>query len=209
MAADSAPAVAVAAGEAAEDSADTRVPVRATETASLITHPAAFPHGSMASAEDEIAAGEAAIGKLDYEAAFKHFDKATKLDSKNPIAFFGKAEAALGLPTEEADNILGWYRRAIELEPENPQFHEAIASLCMDLGRFNEAEQAYTKAAELDQENGSFYYSEFAIHYRNKAPIVMEQFMDDKTRDMIAQKSLTYALKALNLSREEAKRLLQ
>ena len=163
----------------------------------------------MPSADEEITGGEAALSKLDYETAFKHFDKAAKLDPKNPIAFFGKAEAALGIPTEEADNILSWYRKAIDLEPDNPQFHEAIASLCMDLGRFNEAEQAYTKAAELDKDNASFYYSEFAIHYRTKAPVVMEQFLDEKTKDMIAQKSLNYILKALGISREEAKRLLQ
>ena len=162
----------------------------------------------MAGADEEIAAGEAALSKLDYDAAFKHFDKATKLDGKNPIAFFGKAEAALGVPTLEADDILSWYRKAIELEPESAQFHEAIASLCMDLGRFNEAEQAYNKAAELDQDNAPFYYSEFAVHYRTKAPVVMEQFLDEKTKDMIAQKSLTYVLKALNMGRDEAKRLL-
>ena len=162
----------------------------------------------MPSADEEIAAGEAALSKLDYDAALKHFDKATKLDGKNPIAFFGKAEAALGIPTLDADDVVGWYRKAIELDPENAQFHEAIASLCMDLGRFNEAEQAYNKAAELDKDNASFYYSEFAVHYRNKAPVVMEQFLDDKTRDMIAQKSLSYVLKALNMERDEAKRLL-
>jgi len=162
----------------------------------------------MPSADEELAAGEAALSKLDYDAAFKHFDKAAKADPKNAIAFFGKAEAALGIPTEEADHILSWYRKAIKLEPLNAQFQEAIASLCMDLGRFNEAEQAYTKAAELDKDNASFYYSEFAIHYRNKAPVIMEQFLDDKTRDMIAQKSLNYLLKALNMEREEAKRLL-
>ena len=192
----------------AEDSGDPRVLRPGTETARLITHPSAFPWDSMASAEDEIAAGEAALSKLDYEAALKHFDKATKLDPKNPIAYFGKAESALGLPTEDAEHILGWYRKAIELEPDNAQFQEAIASLCMDLGRFNEAEQAYTKAAELDNDNASFYYSEFAIHYRTKAPVVMEQFLDEKTKDMIAQKSLTYVLKALNMGRDEAKRLL-
>lgn len=162
----------------------------------------------MSSADEEISAGETALSHLDYDAAFKHFDKATKLDPKNPLAFFGKAEAALGVSTLEAEGILGWYRKAIELEPENPQFHEALASLCMDLGRFNEAEQAYNKAAELDKDNAPFYYSEFAVHYRAKAPVVMEQFLDDKTRDMIAQKSLNYVLKALNMGREEAKRLL-
>ena len=76
----------------------------------------------MPSADEEIGAGEAALGRLDYDAAFKHFDRAAKADSKNAIAFFGKAEAALGIPTEEADNILSWYRKAIELEPLNAQF---------------------------------------------------------------------------------------
>ncbi len=135
-------------------------------------------------------------------------DKATKLDAKNPIAFFGKAEAGLGIPTLEADDIVSWYRKAIELEPDNAQFHEAIASMCMDLGRFNEAEQAYNKAAELDKDNAPFYYSEFAVNYRSKAPVAMEQFLDDKTRAMIANKALDYALKALNMSRDEAKKLL-
>jgi len=36
----------------------------------------------------------------------------------------------------------------------------------------------------------------------------MEQFLDDKTRDMIRQKALTYALKALGLEKEDAKRLI-
>lgn len=162
----------------------------------------------MPDAEEAIAAGERALSQLDYEAAFKHFDRATKADGKSPIAFFGKAESALGIPNLAADDILGWYRKAIELDPENAQFHEGLASLCMDLGRFNEAEQAYAKAADLDRENASFYYSEFAIQYRAKAPVIMEQFLDDKTRDMIAQKAINYMLKALNIDREEAKRLL-
>jgi len=163
---------------------------------------------SMSSADEEIGAGEAALSKLDYDAAFKHFDKATKLDAKNPIAFFGKAESALGIPTVEADDIVSWYRKAIEIEPENAQFHEALASLCMDLGRFNEAEQAYNKAAEPAKDNAAFYHSELAAHDRTKAPVVMEQFLDEKTKDMIAQKSLSYVLKALSMDREEAKRLL-
>ena len=163
----------------------------------------------MPGADEEIAAGEAKLSQLDYEAAYKHFEKAAKLDPKNPIAHFGKAEAALGVPTVEADAILASYRKAIELEPDNPQFHEAVASLCMDLGRFNEAEQAYGKAAELDKDNAAFYYSEFAIHYRNKAPVVMEQFLDEKTKDMIASKALSYALKALSMDKDEARRLLQ
>src|SRR5213083_2619495 len=118
-------------------------------------------------AEADIAAGEQALGQLDYDSAYKHFDKATKADPAS-----------------------------------------ALASFCVDLGRFNEAEEQYNAAAKLDDENAPFYWSEFAVQYARKAPLIMEQFLDDKTRDMIRQKALTYALKALGVEKEDAKRLL-
>ena len=160
-------------------------------------------------ADPEIQAGEQALSALDYPEAYKHFDKASKADPKNPVAWFGKAEAALGLPQMEAEDILACYKKAVELEPEHPQFLEALASFSMDLGRFNEAEQFYNKAADVDRENAAYYWSEFAVNYRAKAPVVMEKFLDDKTKDMIAQKALSYALKAIDLSKDDAKRLLQ
>ena len=159
-------------------------------------------------ADEEIAKGEQALGALDYEAAFKHFDKAAKADEKNAVAFFGKAESALGVPKVEADEIQALYKKAIDLDPENPQYHDALASFCVDLGRFNDAEEHYNKAAALDPDNAPFYWSEFAIQYARKAPVAMEQFLDDKTRDMIRQKALTYALKALGVEKDDAKRLL-
>lgn len=163
----------------------------------------------MVGADEEITAGEQALGSLDYQAAYKHFERAAKADPSNPVAWFGKAEAALGLPQIEAADILTCYKKAVEIDPDHPQFLEAIASFTMDMGRFNEAEQYYNKAAEVDKDNAAYYWSEFAINYRSKAPVAMEQFLDDKTRDMIAQKSLSYALKALGLSKDDAKRLLQ
>ena len=159
-------------------------------------------------ADDEIAAGEQALGQLDYNTAYRHFEKATKEDATNAVAFFGKAEAALGVPKVEAEEILGLYKKAIELDGENPQYRDALASFCVDLGRFNEAEEHYNAAAKLDEENAPFYWSEFAIQYARKAPVVMAQFLDDKTRDMIRQKALTYALKALGIEKEDAKRLI-
>ncbi len=159
-------------------------------------------------AEADVTAGEQALGRLDYDSAYKHFDKATKADPSNAVAYFGKAEAALGVPKVEAEEILGLYKKAIELDGENPQYRDALASFCVDLGRFNEAEEQYNAAAKLDQENAPFYWSEFAIQYARKAPVVMEQFLDDKTRDMIRQKALAYALKALGLEKEDAKRLV-
>ena len=159
-------------------------------------------------AESDISAGEEALSQLDYDSAYKAFDKATKADPSNAVAFFGKAEAALGVPKVESEEILALYKKAIELDGENPQYRDALASFCVDLGRFNEAEEHYNAAAKLDDENASFYWSEFAIQYARKAPVIMAQFLDDKTRDMIRQKALTYALKALGIEKEDAKRLL-
>ncbi len=162
----------------------------------------------MASLKEEVAAGEQALSQLDYEAAYKHFDRAIRADARSAIAHFGKAEAALGVPKVEADEILTLYKKAIELDKENPQYLDAIASFCMDLGRFKEGEEHYNEAARLDAENAAYYWSEFAIQYARKAPVVMEQFLDDRTRDMIKAKALTYALKALGVEPGDAKRLL-
>ena len=37
---------------------------------------------------------------------------AKKAEPATPVAWFGKAEAALGLPSMEAEQILGFYRKA-------------------------------------------------------------------------------------------------
>jgi len=162
----------------------------------------------MAGFEEEMVAGEQALVALEYDKAYAHFEKATKLQPSNATAWFGRAESALGMPKIEAENIVGYYKKAIELEPKNPQFKEAFATLLMDMGRFNEAEQQFNQAADIDSENAPYYWLGFAVEYASKAPIVMEQFLDDKTRDMIALKSLGYALKAIKLTREDAKRIL-
>lgn len=162
----------------------------------------------MSKADEEIAKGERYLNGLDYQNAYKHFDKAVKLDEGNALAYFGKAEAAIGMPKVKKGNIGTWYQKAIELDPNNPQYMEAYAVYCMNDGHFNEAEKLLREAAEVDPENAPYYYTEFAIQYSSMAPIVMEQYLDDKTRDMITSKALTYLLKAIDLEPGEAKRLL-
>jgi len=162
----------------------------------------------MPTTDEYVSEGERALSDLEYEAAYKSFDKAIKADPKLAIAYYGKAEAALGIPRIRAEEILEAYKKAIELDADNPQYYDALAAFCMDLGHFNEAEENYNKAAGIDPDNAPNYWSEFAIQYARKAPVVMEQFLDDRTRDMIHAKALTYALKALGLEREDAKRIL-
>ncbi|MFQ6060851.1 MAG: tetratricopeptide repeat protein [Thermoplasmata archaeon] len=159
--------------------------------------------------DEEISKGERYLNKLDYERAYRHFDRATKMDGTNALAYFGKAESAIGIPKVRKEKIGTWYKKAIELDPSNPQYLEAYALYCMNDGHFNEAEKFFKDAANADPENAPFYYTEFAIQYCSTAPVLMGQYMDDQTKDMIVSKALRYLLKAINLEPKEAVRLLK
>lgn len=163
----------------------------------------------MAEPSEEIAEGERCLARLDYEGAYRHFDAALQEDPENAYAYFCKAESALGLEEADPDEIAALYKKAMELDPENPQYLDAYGSFCVDAGRFKEAEEAFNRAARLDEENAPFYYVDFAVNYYRKAPIIMERYLDDTTRRMIARKALDYLLKALGMEKEEAIQLLQ
>lgn len=162
----------------------------------------------MANTESDLMKAETLLSRFEYDKARKKFNDVIKAEPKNAAAYFGKAEASLGMPKVKVEEILELYRKAIELDPENVYYITSLGSFCCEVGRFNEAEQYYNKATELDEENASVYFSEFAISYFNRAPIIMEKFLDDNTRKMIKKKSLTYILKALDMNEDEAKELL-
>ncbi len=152
-------------------------------------------------AQDALAAG-------DFEKAVSKYNKIIKADPKCAEAHFGKAEAAVGAPKVAVEDIMESYKKAVELDPKNPIFQSSYAAFLVEAGRFNEAEAAYVKAAELDPDNARYYFSEFGVEYTVRAPIVMEKFLDDKTKDMILKKGLKYLLKAAGMNEDDAKRLL-
>jgi tetratricopeptide (TPR) repeat protein len=162
----------------------------------------------MSNKGDAILKGEELLAQFEYQKARKKFNEAIKEDPKNARGHFGKAEASLGIPKLSVEDISESYKKAVELEPDNVFYLTTLGSFCIDIGRFNEAEEYYNKATELDEENASIYFSEFAIGYFNKAPIIMEKFLDDNTKAMINKKALTYMLKALDMNEEEARKLL-
>jgi len=162
----------------------------------------------MADVEKDLMGAQEALASGDFEGAVSKFNKILKADPKCAEAYFGKAEASVGVPKMTPEEVMEHYKKAVELDPKNPIFQSSYAAYLIEIGRFNEAEQAYVKAAELDPDNARYYYSEFEVEYIQKAPVVMEKFLDDKTKDMILKKGLKYLLKAADLSEEEAKRLL-
>ena len=162
----------------------------------------------MASLEDDLAKADILLAEFEYGKARKKFNDIIKANSKCAQAYFGKAEASLGEHKVKAEEIQELYQKAIDLEPDNVYFITSLGAFWIEIGRFNDAEELYTKATELDEENAGMYFSEFAMGYAMKAPIVMEKFLDDNTRMMIKKKSFTFMLKALDLSEEEAKNIL-
>jgi Flp pilus assembly protein TadD len=163
----------------------------------------------MANDNKDLMDAQEALAGGDFERAYSRFNKVIKADPKNAEAHFGKAEAAMGVPKASTEEVQECYRKAVELDPKNPIFQSSYAAYLVEIGRFNEAEAAYNKAAELDPDNARYYFSEFGMEYVLRAPVVMEKFLDEKTKDMILAKGLKYLLKAVDISEEDAKRLLQ
>ncbi|MGD1060032.1 MAG: tetratricopeptide repeat protein [Methanomassiliicoccales archaeon] len=144
----------------------------------------------------------------EYQQAFSKFEKAIKANPNDAEAYYGKAEAGMLLQKVSAEEIVALYKKAIALNPKNPFYYSSLGAFCVEAGQFNEAESAYNKAAEVDPDVAPYYYSEFAIEYGRRAPEVMEQFLDDTTWAMIKKKSLSYLLKSIGMTAEEAKKLL-
>jgi Tfp pilus assembly protein PilF len=145
----------------------------------------------------------------EYQKALSKFDKVVKADATNAEAWFGKAEAAVLVPKVKIEDILAAYKKAAELDPKNPLHHSSMGAFCVEAGLFNDAEAAYKMAAESDPENSSYYYSEFAVEYFRRAPVVMEAYMDDKTEEMVLKKALKYLLLSVGLDEAGALELLQ
>jgi len=162
----------------------------------------------MANIEKEFQEARDLMASGDCSGAVKKFNKIIKADPSCAEAYFGKAEAALSEPNISDDETIACYKKAIELDGNNPIYWSGYASFLIERGKFNDAESAYNRAAEVDLDNAKYYYSEFGVEYASRAPIVMEKFLDEKTKEIIQKKALKYLLKSIGLSEEEAKKLL-
>ncbi len=160
----------------------------------------------MTNSEQLIKKGEELLNDFDHEGAYNAFKKALK-EEESARAYFGKAEAALGIPTIDSEEIVEDYEKAIEMD-ENPFYHQALAEFCIEVGKFEKAEKHYDKAVELDPENKARYLADMAVGYRFKAPIMMEKFLAQGGEEVILRKSLYFMLKALDIDREKAAELL-
>ncbi|MCG7844813.1 MAG: hypothetical protein MIO90_05220 [Methanomassiliicoccales archaeon] len=148
------------------------------------------------------------MGDGEYSQALSKFDKAIKTEPTDPAGYLAKADAGVLVPKVTQEEIVALYKKASELDPENPFIYQSWGAFCMDIGLFNDAETCYNKAAQADPENATYYYSEFGVEYYKRALVVYEQRLDEQTKTIIVKKALKYLLKSIDLDEASAKALL-
>lgn len=155
-----------------------------------------------------IVLGERMLNEGDCKGAISKFNTAIKEDPENPSAYFGKAEASIGVPHIAANDIITLYKKAIELDPSNAFYYTRLGAFCLDGGLFNDAEEHYNTAAQLDPEGAKYYYSEFGVEYYNSAISQLDEEADNTKVDEIRKKALVYLLKTLDITEEDIIKLL-
>jgi tetratricopeptide (TPR) repeat protein len=162
----------------------------------------------MTDAEKDILAGERKLAERDFKAAIAKFRKAVRVDPNAAPAHFGKAEAALGIPKVPVEDIIGDYSKAIELDPDNAFYKARLGSFCLEVGQWELAEESYSKAAEVDPDNAYLYFSEFGLEYYYSWLAKAEEEASQDDLEGVVRKSLGYMLRSLDLTEDDAKRLL-
>jgi len=151
----------------------------------------------------------------DFKLAYTAFKKLTADAPGEPELWYFRAECGnyaagmFGVKVKPED-IVDSYTKAIELDSENMNYYQSYGLFCISIGKYDEAEKAYNEAAQLDSSMASSLYSEFAIEYYNAILSKYGEIMEDpKARKPYAKKALDYMFKALDISAEEAKEIME
>lgn len=152
--------------------------------------------------------GELKLAEMDFKSAFAKFKKAIETDPNDARAYFGRAEAALGLDKVSPGDILRDYRKAAELDPKQAGFYlSSLGAFNLSLGQLSQAEAAYKEAAAKDPENAVQYLTDFAVSFYQMKMGEQEE-MDKAEMDAIRYQTLVYLCNALGLTPTEAIELL-
>ncbi|MDN5357937.1 MAG: hypothetical protein PWR17_1106 [Candidatus Methanomethylophilaceae archaeon] len=174
-----------------------------------------------ATADKKIAAAMKLMDDGDFKKAYSQFKKLTEEYPEDAECWYARAECgnyASGMfgAKIKPEEIATAYEKACELDPENVDYYQSYGLFCISVNKFDDAEKLYNEAAEMDESRAPSLYSEFAIEYYN---IIMANYgempEDPKAAEAVnkalipyKKKALSYMLKALEMSPEEAKSLL-
>ena len=161
----------------------------------------------MSDVDKMIIKGKEMLSDGEFEKAARTFEKVIKAAPDNPVGYFGKAEASIGVTKFSIVDVAQLYKKAIQLDPANALYRKSYGDFCLDNGLLTQAEEAYSEAIKLDPEGAQYYYSDLAMGYYNSGMLFPERQLN-LTEDDIAKKALEYSLKALNMDDKRAMELL-
>jgi Tfp pilus assembly protein PilF len=167
-----------------------------------------------ATPDKKIANAMKAMDEGDFKKAYTAFKKLVVDFPEIADVWYYKAECgnyASGMfgAKVSTDEIIEAYKKAIELDGENVEYLRSYGSFLISVNKYDDAEQAYRAAAEVDESESASLYSEFAIEYYNMVMASYGEIMEDpKARAPYGKKALEYLLKAIDMDAEEAKSLL-
>lgn len=93
------------------------------------------------------------------------FENASRL---NPREFRWPYFCAIALHNLGRQESLEWYRKAVKIQPHEPQLHVRMANAYLTQGRYEDAAKHFTKALDLDQKMADAYLGLAQIDYNNK-----------------------------------------
>ncbi|MFM2421021.1 MAG: hypothetical protein RL385_5744 [Pseudomonadota bacterium] len=88
-----------------------------------------------------------------YQKAAEAYERATRLDPRNPGTFAGLGAARLQL--QNAKGAVEAYQQAVQLSPDTPGFHAALGRAYVAAGDEGRARASYKRAQALDPDNAN------------------------------------------------------
>ncbi len=121
---------------------------------------------------DAFNAGKEAAAAKNWDAAVEAFTKASEADPKQHVIWGNLADAYASLAATKSGadqdaalaKAVDAYNKAIELDPNDPAYHNNFALILAKAKKYPEAQAELTKAAQLDPPNaGKYYYNLGAV----------------------------------------------
>jgi len=143
----------------------------------------------------------------EFEKSFRTYRKATEIDPASAPAYFGMAEASMGIPKKTVQEVALLYQKACDLAPENALYYATYGTFCFENGILKKGEECFLKASEIDEENSSLYLSELATSFYHSAVENREKY-PNMADDDIRKTALKYILQSFDITKEKAKKLI-
>lgn len=144
----------------------------------------------------------------DYTKSYNTLKKLTNDDPSIAEAWFGMAEAAIGIPKLTVQEIALLYQKACDLAPTEPLYLASYGNFCFENGILKKGEECFQQAAAIDEENSSVYLSDLATSYFFSANKFRNHY-PNMTDDEIVRTSLKYILMAFDIDKARAKKLIE